>query len=188
MNLTYAIQLVMMLWGTAELVWAVARRITSGAAESRDRRSGPLIWGTIAVSLAVGFLLQADRPAPIEAGTPLYASALVLLLLGIGLRWWAILTLGRLFTFTVKVHADHQLVRRGPYAWIRHPSYTGCLLAFLALGLALADWVALAAVTLPITAAFVYRIRVEERALVERLGAPYEEYRRSTNRLVPWIY
>jgi protein-S-isoprenylcysteine O-methyltransferase Ste14 len=71
---------------------------------------------------------------------------------------------------------------------LRHPSYAGLLLAFLGFGLATADWVSLAAVWLPVLAAVLYRIRVEERLLVESFGDEYRDYARATKRLVPGLF
>ncbi|HEY4257482.1 MAG TPA: isoprenylcysteine carboxylmethyltransferase family protein [Candidatus Udaeobacter sp.] len=54
----------------------------------------------------------------------------VLFVTGLLLRWWAIITLGRFFTVDVTIEKDHELVERGPFRMLRHPSYTGVLLAF----------------------------------------------------------
>src|SRR5206468_3067801 len=78
--------------------------------------------------------------------------------------------------------------RSGMNLELRHPSYTGSLIAFLGLGVSLGNWVGLVALFLPILAGFLYRIRVEERALVESLGEEYVEYSRATKRLLPGLY
>lgn len=66
---------------------------------------------------------------------PVVAGACVLAA-GVFLRSWAILTLGRLFTFVVVIQADHRVVASGPYRLLRHPSYTGGLVAFLGVAIA----------------------------------------------------
>jgi protein-S-isoprenylcysteine O-methyltransferase len=114
--------------------------------------------------------------------------AVLLFVLGLALRWWAIVTLGRFFTVDVTIEKDHELVERGPFRWLRHPSYTGVLLAFLGFALSLQNWAALLVVLLPITAAFIHRINVEEEALTRVLGAQYREYIGRTKRLVPFVY
>jgi protein-S-isoprenylcysteine O-methyltransferase Ste14 len=78
----------------------------------------------------------------------------------------AIITLGRFFTVDVTIEKDHQLVERGPFRMVRHPSYTGVLLAFVGLALTLGNWAALLVILLPIGAAFIHRMNVEENALV----------------------
>ena len=148
-----------------------------------------MLWSVIAVSVAAGILLQFLELGRI-ALTPdhLRLLALVLLVSGLAVRWAAILTLGKLFNTNVAVHANHTIVRRGLYGRVRHPSYSGLLLAFAALGLSFGNWLSLAAVVVPISAALAYRIRIEERALLEAFGEDYSDYIYATKRLVPWVY
>jgi protein-S-isoprenylcysteine O-methyltransferase len=96
--------------------------------------------------------------------------------------------LGRFFTVQVAVHQDHQVVRAGPYRRLRHPAYSGALIAFLGLGVLTGSALSLAIILAGTGAAFLYRIEVEERALRSRLGADYAEYARATNRLIPFVY
>jgi protein-S-isoprenylcysteine O-methyltransferase Ste14 len=64
----------------------------------------------------------------------------------------------------------------------------GVLLAFVGLGLSLCNWAALLAILLPIGAAFIHRMNVEEDALSRALGPRYAEYMKRTKRLVPFVY
>src|SRR4051812_41085763 len=92
---------------------------------------------------------------------------------GVVLRQWSIVLLGQFFTVDIRVHAGQTVVDRGPYRWLRHPSYTGLIVTLLGLGLALGNWAAPAlAVVVPI-AGLVVRIRAEERVLLANLGEPY---------------
>ena len=111
-----------------------------------------------------------------------------LLVLGLVVRWSAILTLGRFFNTKVAIQVGHRIVRSGLYRSVRHPSYSGLLLAFAGLGIALGSWLSLGAVLIPVAAAVVYRIRVEEGALVETFGEQYIDYCQTTKRLIPWVY
>jgi protein-S-isoprenylcysteine O-methyltransferase Ste14 len=97
-------------------------------------------------------------------------------------------TLGRFFTVDVTIEKDHEQVERGPFRLVRHPSYTGVLLAFVGFALTLRNWGAILVVLLPIFVAFVRRMNVEENALTEALGNQYRDYIRRTKRLVPGIY
>ena len=76
---------------------------------------------------------------------------------------------------------------RWPYRWIRHPSYTGTLLTITGVLLAATNWLALVGI-LPVLAALLYRMHVEEQALSEQLGEPYRAYMRRTKRLLPFVY
>jgi protein-S-isoprenylcysteine O-methyltransferase len=96
--------------------------------------------------------------------------------------------LGRYFTVDVSISAEHKLIDSGPYRHIRHPTYTGALLAFLGLGLCFGNWLSILFLTLPIIAAFLWRIRIEERVLLHGLGQNYRAYVERTSRLIPFVY
>jgi protein-S-isoprenylcysteine O-methyltransferase Ste14 len=107
---------------------------------------------------------------------------------GVALRSWAIVSLGRYFRREVTIEPGQRLVRRGPYRVLRHPSYTGVLLSIGGLGLAFGSWVGAAVAVLILFASMLPRIRVEERALAATFGAEYDDYARSTARLIPSIW
>ena len=75
---------------------------------------------------------------------PLFIVGLVLMAAGVFIRQWAIVVLGRFFTADVRVRSGQTVVSRGPYRWVRHPSYSGLIVFFLGLGLALSSWASLA--------------------------------------------
>jgi len=88
----------------------------------------------------------------------------------------------------VAIAADHRLIDTGPYRYLRHPSYTGALLAFLGLGLCMGNWASMLVMIVPIFLVFLRRMNVEEAALLKGLGEPYREYMLRTKRLVPGLY
>src|SRR5581483_10932552 len=104
------------------------------------------------------------------------------------LRLWAIGTLGRYFKPIVHLQQDHHVVRSGPYKVLRHPAYTGLLLALFGISLTFANIASIAVFNCCIVAAILYRIRVEERTLLDGLGDEYAEYRRHTRRLIPGVW
>ena len=79
-------------------------------------------------------------------------------------------------------------MQRGPYRVVRHPSYTGLLIAFLGCGLMLGNWVGLLASLALILVAIVYRLRIEERALTATLGDAYRRFAATRARLVPFVW
>ena len=117
-----------------------------------------------------------------------YFFGCILFLAGLALRWYSIGYLGRYFTVDVSIAAEHKLVDSGPYRYIRHPTYTGALLAFVGLGFCFGNWLTTLFLTLPIMAAFLWRIRIEERALLDALGKNYRAYMKRTKRLIPRVY
>ena len=107
------------------------------------------------------------------------------MLAGLLLREWSILVLGAFFSPVVEIEAGHRLVTAGPYRWIRHPAYTGMILYFLGISLALATWVGALVVLAAMVAATLYRMRVEEDLLLAAFGAEYQAYMSRTWRLFP---
>ena len=173
----------------SEVALAIWKRAGAKASAGRDRRSLGLLWLVIGLSLWAGFALRARLPAGrMPFPLPCYLAGLALFLVGLFIRWAAIIHLGRFFTVNVAIAEDHCLITTGPYRYVRHPSYSGALLIFFGLGLCTLNYWALAAIFLPICAAFLWRIRVEEAALRDAFGERYESYSIKTRRIIPWIY
>ena len=107
---------------------------------------------------------------------------------GLALRWWAIRTLGAQFTRELQVRADHELVARGPYRTLRHPSYTGAILMFVGVGIGLGNALSLALCLVLPAIGYLERIPREEALLRSELGDRYAVYASRTRRLVPGIY
>jgi protein-S-isoprenylcysteine O-methyltransferase Ste14 len=118
----------------------------------------------------------------------LSVAGLLLLWVGLAIRIWAIVVLGRSFRMTVEVDADQKVVDGGPYRWVRHPSYSGIMLLMLGLGLFYGNWPALLILLVLPTAILIHRIGVEEAVLTEVMGRPYADYAARTKRLVPKLW
>ena len=173
----------------SEFLLTVTRRSRSRTGTKQHRSTLLVVWLVIVVSVAAGIYVAKRWPA---AALPHHRSFMLagvaLFVTGLLLRWWAIITLGRFFTVDVTIEPDHELIERGPFRLVRHPSYTGVLLAFVGLALTLGNWAALLVMLVPIGAAFIHRMNVEENALSGVLGPQYTDYMRRTKRLVPFIY
>jgi protein-S-isoprenylcysteine O-methyltransferase len=175
------------IYGVSEIVLAITRRAKAGTV-SHDRSSIRLLWGVILVCLGLSFAAVWFFPAGRFPNPELcYAIGLALFIAGLVLRWYAIIYLGRFFTVDVAIAEEHELIDSGPYRFIRHPSYTGALLAFVGFGLCLGNWLSFFCI-IPIAGAFAWRIRVEERALLGALGEEYHAYTQRTKRLIPFVY
>jgi protein-S-isoprenylcysteine O-methyltransferase Ste14 len=173
----------------SEILLTLTRRSRSKTGMKQDRSTLGIIWLVIAISITAGiFVTRNFRAAALPHGHMFASAGVVLFVAGLILRWWAIITLGRFFTVDVTIEKDHELVERGPFRIVRHPSYTGVLLAFVGFALSLRNWAALLVVLLPIGAAFIHRMNVEEDALSGALGPRYANYMKRTKRLVPFIY
>jgi protein-S-isoprenylcysteine O-methyltransferase Ste14 len=148
----------------------------------------------VVVATAVGGVLAGLRLAHWHAASigaaswPLFVVGLALMAAGVLVRQWAIFVLGRFFTVDVRVHPDQTVVDRGPYRWVRHPSYSGLVLFFVGVGLALSNWASLIVLALVPTAGLLVRIHSEERALSAGQGEEYRRYAATHRRLFPGIW
>jgi protein-S-isoprenylcysteine O-methyltransferase len=181
-----------LIWNVPEAASMLSQmaRVARGNSEVQDRGSLAILLGLLWLGLALSFLLAAVVPAAALSWhrTYLFLLAVVLILCGVGLRWYAIITLGRYFTRDVAVSADQPVVQTGPYRFIRHPSYTGTFLTMLGVGLAVTNWASLVALLTCTFAGHLYRVHVEEEALSRTIGRSYLEYCRHTRRFIPFVY
>jgi protein-S-isoprenylcysteine O-methyltransferase Ste14 len=193
--MNFAVYATSWIWLALEAGLRVRDRITRRGSTGRDgatRRTIMLmIVPAILAATAASYLVPAHRPLrlPGSGSVPWpVAAGLAVMWLGLIVRTWAIVVLGRSFRTTVEIDADQPVVERGPYRWVRHPAYTGVLLLAAGYGLAMGSWLSLLiTVTVP-AVAMLRRIGVEETALVETLGRPYEIYRTHTKLLVPGLW
>ena len=176
-------------WVASEVLLILVTRTTRKSGEVKDRGSLLVLWAVIFVSIWVGFWYGASHAHTIFAGAAwVRRLALGVLAVGVAVRWTAIVTLGRSFSVNVAIHAKQTVQKTGLFRMVRHPSYSGLLLVFLAVGLWTRNWVALAIFVVPPMLALLYRMNVEERALREAFGTEYEEYSQETKRLIPGVY
>jgi protein-S-isoprenylcysteine O-methyltransferase len=175
------------LFGISEAIISSVLRSKSGA--NADKGSLLALWTTINLCMFGAITSYLRFPGASFGGSEvIYWIGCMTFVLGFAIRWYSIAYLGRFFTVDVAIAADQKVIDSGPYRIVRHPSYSGCLAIFLGLGLMLANFISLALLTVPTIAVFLYRIRVEEEALLLGLGAPYSEYMKRTSRLIPHIY
>ena len=174
-------------WGMMEIAHAGQRR--DGATRAGCAGRGLAVLPALLAATVLLHLAPRIAPAAaIRPGAAAFAVGIVILVAGLVLRGWSIMTLGEYFTGSVAVSSDQPVVTAGPYRVLRHPSYTGILLAFTGIGLASANWVGLAAMAVFPLAGILLRIRTEERALLVTLGDPYRAYATHHKRLVPLVW
>jgi len=180
-------------WIVSEIVIALGIRTGKRGGTTHDRGSQAILWIVICTAATLCFVVTGRRGPEFFGGSPeatfyVRAAALLILILGLIVRWTAVLTLGRAFSANVAIRDAQQLRTTGLYAVVRHPSYLGMELIFLAIGLYAGNWLALAIILVPTTAALLYRIHVEEVVLRGAFGPQYMTYSAKTKRLIPGIY
>ena len=175
-------------WIASELFGAVLipRLRGRGATKvRRDRGSMALILFTVWISLTVALYFGYGGIGALPDW--LFYPGIFLMLLGVVIRQWAIAVLGRFFSFHVRVVEDHRVVDKGPYRLVRHPSYTGVLITFIGLSLAVQSLGALLVLQAVFIVSYGYRMKVEEKTLLTELGYNYVNYMKRTKRIIPYL-
>jgi protein-S-isoprenylcysteine O-methyltransferase Ste14 len=180
-------------WFAVAVVAAVIELAGAGRrrAEATKKDRGSRIVLRVCIIPAVVLLVSSPRIAPAAEIRPPLVSVIVGIVVfsaGEALRVWAKVALGRYFTYTVMTSSDQPVITSGPYRFVRHPSYTGILLIVIGIGAAWGNWLGLGVLTLLTLVALVYRIYVEEKALVEELGDRYRTYAEHHKRLIPLVW
>lgn len=189
MSIAGIFNLLVTMWWISEIGLLLFTHTRKSQGLLGDRGSLLLLWPTIGLFIWLGSWYGERHPHTLFSGAPwLISLALALLILGLVVRWVAILSLGRAFSVNVAIQKDQQVNQSGPYRLVRHPSYSGLLLALLAIGVATRNWIALLVVVVPPVLALLYRIHVEEGALTTAFGSEYSAYSARTKRLIPGIY
>ena len=184
-------ELIPLLW----LVWLLYWWLGAGRLKAVARRESRLQRASHGVPLALAALLLVLPGHALGAlATPFiarswtgYGIGVALVALGLGYAVRARRHLGANWSATVTLKQGHSLIRSGPYRHVRHPIYTGRLLAFAGSALALAQWRGLLALLL-VTGSLWLKLRREERWLLEHFGADYAEYRKTSWALLPGLY
>jgi protein-S-isoprenylcysteine O-methyltransferase Ste14 len=176
-------------WWALEVVLLVRDLVRRQGRRGRDRGTRVIVALSIGCAIVIGWLMRGWVPT---AGMPVAdafaAAGVVVIWAGLALRVWAVLALGGSFRTFVEVDTDQAVVTRGPYRWVRHPSYSGLLLIALGFGLGAGNWLSVVICGVVPVLGLLPRIAVEESEMVWVLGDQYRGYQRTTHRLVPGLW
>lgn len=176
-------------WYAFEVALVVRDVVRRKGGLGRDRGTRAVVSVSVVGSVVVAGLLRVKVPALDASAVQLFgAVGAGLLWLGLALRAWAVWTLGGSFRTSVEVDADQPVVTRGPYRWVRHPSYTGLLLIALGAGFGVGNWLGLALCAVVPPLGVLPRIAVEEAEMNRVLGDRYRSYQARTHRLLPGLW
>jgi protein-S-isoprenylcysteine O-methyltransferase Ste14 len=175
-------------WLVFLLYWIFASRSVN---KIKEREPAGSRLTRLAVIAATLLLLNTDlgstgflhwRFVPFTRSMPWVGA--ILTLAGVSFAIWARLHIGRYWSGTVALKVEHELVRTGPYAHVRHPIYTGVLMMLGGTALAIGRYGALLAFLL-LLADLIWKSRKEEALLAQEFGAAFEEHRRHTGFFLP---
>lgn len=179
-------------WLFTEVFYKSQMSSNNSDQKGKNKSSLSLLWiviiSSISLSIFVANIHFEDFSLMITTQNWIIFLGLIVLFIGILTRFLIIKSLGKYFTVDVTIREGHQIKKDGVYSVLRHPSYSASLLTFLGLGLFLNNWITLFIAFIPPFLAFLYRIKIEEKALIEQFGQDYIDYKRQTKKLIPFIY
>jgi len=180
-----------LLWLAIFVLWAVTGITSKQTVQSRSE--GPsriavwIVWLAWWLLLTHGFGMEILSVRFVPKTTIASYAGLAITVAGLALSVWARIQIGRNWSGLIQVKEGHQLMHTGSYAIVRHPIYSGFMLATLGTAIAFGEISGLLAFVM-ILAAWGYKSRLEETAMIEHFGAEYESYRRKVKRLIPFIW
>jgi protein-S-isoprenylcysteine O-methyltransferase Ste14 len=179
------------LWAAFLLVWVVWGLKTKPI-QSRESASSRLPYMLLTIAGAYLMLSGNVRGeflrAPIfNSTTWTNAVGIAITVAGLAFAIWARAYLGGNWSSAVTVKIGHQLIRTGPYRWVRHPIYTGMISAMVGTAIVRDQVRAVIAVVL-LYLGFKLKSKIEERTMTETFGAQYEDYSRTTGAIVPRLW
>jgi hypothetical protein len=163
-------------------------RSKSEDSAKKDKGTLRMIWISILLTVFVSVSISKSTDFKIGPAPFINYMGLGMMILGIIFRMWVVFSLGKFFTVDVTIRNDHQLKKNGFYKWVRHPSYTFFFVSLAGLGCSLNNWYSLLLNLIIMFFVMNKRIKVEEAALTEAFGTEYEDYKKKTRRLIPYIY
>ena len=176
------------IWFASEILLARLMRSGTNDKKKQDKGSIVFIWVMIALAISMGIMFSINNRFYISNQQLIPYIGIITIVVGMVFRFISIWTLGRLFTVDVTIRDNHTIKKNGIYSIVRHPSYLGSLVSFIGFGISLNSWLSLMAIAVLMTIAFIYRIKIEEKVLINQFGADYLEYKKKTYGLIPWIY
>jgi protein-S-isoprenylcysteine O-methyltransferase Ste14 len=175
-------------WGVFIIVWAITSLQVKASVRQRGFNRSAILWRLVVFVVAVGVGEAVARGLLPMAIFPygVRLAGVAITALGIGFAIWARLTLGRNWGMPMTVRENPELVTGGPYAFVRHPIYTGVLGGLLGTALVVGVW--WFAVALLGCGYFLISARQEERDMLERFPGAYPTYKARTKQLIPFVY
>jgi len=183
--------LLVRIWMAVFLLWFItavtSKRTTQSHEKGASRVAVWIVWigWLLLFSHGTKFSWLKQRFVPVN-DTAAYVGVGIAIA-GLGLAVWARFFIGRNWSPMIEMKADHQLIRTGPYALVRHPIYSGFMLATLGTGITFGEVSGLVAFIL-VLAAWGYKAQLEERVLLQHFGIEYERYRQEVKGLIPFIW
>ncbi|WP_409300619.1 methyltransferase family protein [Peribacillus sp. SCS-155] len=181
-------EIIFYLWVLSEIAIFIKTKLQRKdvASENKDKGSVRFIVLGIFICIAIDQLCNFLKLGYVNTAYSELGS--ILIIVGMCIRLWAVTALGRHFSLVVSVDSKQEIIQSGPYRIVRHPSYTGLLVTFIGIGLAFNTWTGSLFSFVFFIIVFGYRIRIEEKALIDMFPDEYPGYIRKTSSLIPFVW
>ncbi len=176
------------LYGFFEIFMSMRQRQKRKIVKSGDRLSIWILAIFIAIGYSLSFSIASTKTGRIYHWDIFFMIGSILAIVGLIIRINSILTLKKQFTYTITKIENHELIETGLYKIIRHPGYLGQLIIFLGISTSLSNWLSILSMIISVLFGYIYRIKTEEKFLIEQMGDKYIDYQNRTKRLIPKIY
>ncbi len=181
----------LMLAGAVMLLTQPAFNFKDASAHKNDDRLSVVLILGAGVICQILPVIEWAYVRQLWEGTPNLIAIVIglsMLIGGLAFRIWSIRTLGKFFTATVQRVEGHRVIKHGPYAIVRHPSYLGAYVAMLGSAVLLEAYFSVAIGAVAIWLVYQYRIRFEEQLLVREFGEEYRQFMADTPALIPAVF
>lgn len=163
----------------------VARNLKRGKFD----KGSTVLGGIGLVTILIGTpLLNSIGYGKFSFGEGLRWIGVFITLLAVALQYWSVITLSKYYTRTLVMLKNQHIVQTGPYKFVRHPGYLGYLLGGIGFGLSASNWIVLLTIETIMLIVLRYRIKAEEKMLLDSFGQQYKNYMKETKMLIPFIY
>ncbi|MBM7095944.1 isoprenylcysteine carboxylmethyltransferase family protein [Bacillus sp. H-16] len=154
----------------------------------REKRSFYWIVAALVFTIGASVMSREGSFLVFPETTGMHLSGLVVYALGVALRYWGILELGKMFSRDVAVESSVDLVSSGPYRKLRHPLYTAIFLCVAGIALFMGSIIGLLSIAVTVVPALLFRMIIEERMLAGELGNGYKSWCQKRYRFIPYLY
>ena len=175
-------------YGFFEVIMNLRQKRKKQDAKESDKNSLWLLYSLITVGYFLSFSIGATKFGRIYWWNTLFATGIALVVIGLMIRIHSLLTLKQFFSYSVAIIENQKIIETGMYKFLRHPGYLGQLIIFIGISNSISNWISILVMMIPTTLGFLYRIKVEEKFMLEQLGEDYVNYQERTKRLIPKIY
>jgi len=177
-------------YGFLEILLSIRQRVKrkNSIVNRGDKGSIWFLFILISIGYFLSFRFGMTKIGRIYHWDFFFTVGAILIIIGLIIRIYAINTLKQHFTYRVTKIENHELIETGLYKMIRHPGYLGQLFIFIGTAVSFSNWLSILSMVVAIFLGYSYRIKIEEKFMVEQMGQNYLDYQNRTKKLIPFVY